>query len=112
MAQVQSIRIVEMLPMQWEIVCIVKKPRPHLLRLYERYGIATLELFGSYTRNEQTSESGLDVLVSFSRTPTFIDLADLEDELADIVGIPVDVALRSTLRPGIARNIRQDMIRT
>lgn len=110
MHEAQAIRAMESRPAEWEIVRLAGLLLPQLMRLRKRYGIDTLEVFGSYARNEQGPGSDLDILVSFARTPTFVDLADLEDELADIVGVKVDLVLRSALRPGIARNIQRDLV--
>lgn len=46
--------------------------REALPHLHEQYGIAQMWLFGSYVRNEQTTASDLDVLVSFHKPPTFL----------------------------------------
>jgi predicted nucleotidyltransferase len=107
---VQTARTPDTLPPEWDAARFAHVLRSQLPRLRERYGIATLELFGSYTRNEQRPESDLDVLVSFVQTPTLFDLVNLQDEMAELLGVSVDVVLRSTLRPGIARNIQRDLV--
>ncbi|MBO0948501.1 nucleotidyltransferase family protein [Fibrella forsythiae] len=43
------------------ILAILKSSKPVL----STYGVATIGLFGSYTRNEQTDESDIDLLIDF-----------------------------------------------
>ena len=110
MAEAQAARTVESLPPDWKVVRLAHQLRERLPEFRERYSVQTLELFGSYVRNQQRLESDLDVLVSFQRTPTLFQLVALKDELTDFLGVPVDIVLRSTLRPGIERNIRRDAV--
>ena len=37
--------------------------------LAERYSVETLEVFGSYVRDEQKKDSDLDILVTFKEEP-------------------------------------------
>jgi uncharacterized protein len=39
-------------------------------KLRERYDVDTLEVFGSRVRSDADAESDIDVLVTFTRTPT------------------------------------------
>jgi predicted nucleotidyltransferase len=81
-----------------------------LPRLRQEYGIASLALFGSYVYNAQRPGSDLDVLVSYVRTPTLLEVAHLQNELTDLLGVSVDLVLRSTLRPEIGRTILRDAV--
>ncbi len=35
--------------------------------LHEKYGVVELALFGSYSRDEQTVESDIDIMVSYNK---------------------------------------------
>jgi len=39
----------------------------HKDRLFKKYGLKLLGIFGSYARNEQTIDSDVDILVEFDR---------------------------------------------
>lgn len=109
--ETSTTRTAESLPPNWDVVRLAALLKDRLPRLRRQYGIGTLEIFGSYARNEHRSDSDLDVLVTFTRTPTLFDLVDLQDELGETLGVRVDLVLRSTLREGVARNIHADLLR-
>ncbi len=77
--------------------------------LYERYGVMSLAIFGSYARGEQGKRSDLDLLVEFDDRPlTLFQFIALENELSDRLGVKVDLVERSTLKPAIGRHILQE----
>ena len=45
---------------------MLRQQRPLLV---ERYGVESLEVFGSYVRGEQKTDSNLDILVTFHEAP-------------------------------------------
>ena len=60
--------------------------RQQLPLLAERYGVETLEVFGSYVRAEQKADSDLDVLVTFREAPSLLTFIAIENYLSDDVG--------------------------
>jgi hypothetical protein len=78
--------------------------------LIERYHIHELGVFGSYARNEQRPDSDLDLLVSFTQTPGLLTLVQLEDELSELLGVKVDLAVKSALRPRIAARVMHEVV--
>ena len=101
---------IDSLPPDWEVTRLAAVLRAHLPDLRARYGLDGMALFGSYVRNEQRPDSDLDVLVDFGRTPSLFDLVGLRDELTHLIGIPVDVVMRSTLRPRLARYVLREAV--
>lgn len=74
-------------------------------------GIREIGIFGSYIRGDQTDQSDLDILVDLSR-PSKLDLLDLisiESELSEDLGVPVDLVLKSSLKPAIGRAILSEV---
>lgn len=84
--------------------------RAHLPDLRQRYGVASLSLFGSYVRGEQHSRSDLDVLVEFAETPGLFMYVELERTLGQLLGVPVDLVMKDALKPAIARYVLQEMV--
>jgi len=83
--------------------------RSMLPELYERYGVTSLAMFGSYVRDEQDRQSDLDLLVEFDNRPlTLLQFIALENELTDRLGIKVDLVEKNTLKPAIGRHILQE----
>lgn len=103
-------RTVDALPSEWEVTRLAHRLREHLPEFRARYGLETVAVFGSYVRNEQHLDSDLDLLVTFSRTLDLIDLVGLRDELTELIGVPADVVMRSTLRPRLARYVLREAV--
>jgi predicted nucleotidyltransferase len=84
--------------------------REHLPELRERYGVRSLGVFGSYVRGDQEHGSDLDVLVEFDRVPTLFEFVRLERHLSQQLGIPVDLVMKSALKPTIGRYILEEVV--
>ncbi|MDZ7292191.1 MAG: nucleotidyltransferase family protein [candidate division KSB1 bacterium] len=84
--------------------------RQHLPEICERYKVKSLGVFGSYVRNEQKKGSDLDVLVEFDRAPTFFEFIDLEDHLSNLLGVKVDLVMKSALKPAIGQRILSEVV--
>jgi len=84
--------------------------RAQLADLSERYGVRTLAVFGSRVRGETAAESDLDLLVEFDRTPSLFRFLHLEEELSDLLGVRVDLVMRSALKPRIGARILEEAV--
>jgi hypothetical protein len=82
----------------------------HREDLASRYHLSGLGVFGSYVRGEQRPESDIDVLADFAVTPSLFTLTALEDDLSDLLGAPVDLAVKSALRPHIGARILSEVV--
>ena len=98
------------LPAEWPVAHHIAVLRQHQRSLVERYHIDSLGVFGSYVRNEQHDGSDLDVLVTFTQTPSLFTLVALQDELQDLLGIPVDIVLKGSLKPRIGQQILREVV--
>ena len=58
--------------------------RQQLPLLREQYGVETLEVFGSYIRQEQKADSDLDILVTFTEAPSLPKFLRLENYLKSV----------------------------
>lgn len=84
--------------------------RRQLPLLEERYGVATLGMFGSYVRKEAGPGSDLDVLVRFRQTPGLIKFIELENYLSDLLGLRVDLVMAEALKPGIGARVLAEVV--
>jgi len=84
--------------------------RSEMPKLESEYDVETLELFGSYVKNSQKTGSDLDVLVTFKITPGLFRYIQLENYLSDILGIKVDLVMRSALKPHIGKIILSEAV--
>jgi predicted nucleotidyltransferase len=78
--------------------------------LAEQFNVATLELFGSYVRHEERASSDLDILVTFTITPSLLKFLRLENYLSDILGIKVDLVMKDSLKPELGKNILREAV--
>ena len=72
-----------------------------------RFPVANPRLFGSVARGEDVEGSDLDILVD-APTATLFELAGLEIELEDLLGIKVDIATSDELRRSIGARVQHD----
>ena len=73
-------------------------PEALLREFGEKWGVAKLELFGSVARGEDRPDSDVDVLVTFKDgVEVGWDIVEMERELADVLGRPVDLVPRKAV---------------
>jgi uncharacterized protein len=90
-----------------EIVAILRAALPGLR---ERWPIRSLALFGSRMRQDATPDSDLDVLVEFARPVALSAFLALEDRLATITGLRIDLVSAAALKPYIGERIRSEAV--
>ncbi|MEL7665796.1 MAG: nucleotidyltransferase family protein [Methanosarcina mazei] len=83
--------------------------RQHLPELKEKYSVNYLGVFGSYIRGEQTEDSDLDILVQFDKKPGLFKYIELEDHLSELLGVKVDLVMKSALKPNIGKRILSEV---
>ena len=67
----------------------------------DAYHIRSLALFGSVARDEAGPDSDVDVLVEFDVVPSLLLLVRIENQLSDLLGVKVDLVMKSSLKPRI-----------
>jgi len=80
--------------------------------LAEEYGVRIVGVFGSYVRQEQRPDSDLDLLIELDRPPriSLIGLVELEDYLSQLLGIKVDLAIKTNLKKRLGKLILQEVV--
>mgnify|MGYP001578359384 CR=1 FL=1 len=84
--------------------------KSHLPELRETYGIKSLGVFGSYVRGEVQRRSDLDLLVEFDRVPTLFEFVRLERYLTTLLGVKVDLVMKTALKPDIGKRILSELV--
>ena len=87
---------------------LLKELRQQIPLLAERYGVETLEVFGSYVRAEQKADSDLDLLVTFREAPSLLTFIAIENYLSDELGVKVDLVMKDSLKPAIGKVILRE----
>jgi predicted nucleotidyltransferase len=78
-------------------------------RLFARYGLKSMALFGSATRGDLRPDSDVDIMVEFQR-PVGMEFIDLAEELERLVARKVDLVMRSAVKPHYMTFIERDLI--
>lgn len=87
---------------------ILKHLRELKPRLYQEMGIKRLRVFGSVGRGEATSDSDLDLLVEFEKTPG-LEFFTMDDKISSMMGgIKVDLATEGCLHPMLKNRILRE----
>jgi hypothetical protein len=84
--------------------------RQEILEAAEASGARRVRLFGSTARGEESSTSDVDVLVSLDPGRTLLDLARLEEQLAQLLDRPVDVITESGLREPFRSTVLREAV--
>ena len=68
-----------------------------------------IAIFGSYARDEANPESDVDILVEFCDRKSLLDLVGIEQELADALGLNVDLLTEKSISPYLIDRIKREM---
>jgi predicted nucleotidyltransferase len=82
----------------------------HLDTLKNKYYVKEIGIFGSYIREDQNTESDVDILVEFSKPVGLIDFIKLEEYLKDLLDINVDLVPRDGIKPALKSEILQQVV--
>jgi len=90
---------------------VIAKLRNMRLSL-KRAGIEHLSLFGSKARGDDSPKSDVDLMAEFDTEKKFslLDLVALENRLADILNMPVDLAAAKSLRDGVRERATREAV--
>ncbi|HET9052869.1 MAG TPA: nucleotidyltransferase family protein [Cyclobacteriaceae bacterium] len=84
--------------------------RDNMPQLTRKYPLASLELLGSYARNEQTPASDVDFLVEFNG-PIGLEIIDLIEDLEKLLSVcKVDLISKKYLKPHYKIYTENDLI--
>ena len=77
--------------------------------LFKKYPIKSMAIFGSYSKNEQSEDSDLDLMVEFNEK-IGIRFIDLADEIESYIGFKVDLVSRKGIKDRYFQSIKSDLI--
>ena len=87
--------------------------RNRLAEVCRRYGVARLEVMGSFARGEQTTESDLDLLVAFEPDAKVgLEFVALKLELKALIGRPVGLLTRASVEHSPNKYFRRFALRS
>jgi hypothetical protein len=76
-------------------------------------GVVRLSLFGSTARDTARPDSDVDLLATFddARPLSLLDVIRIENQIADLLGLPVDLIEEGTLKPRVRQNADREAVR-
>jgi len=89
-----------------EMIEIIKQ---HRHELEERFKVKSIAIFGSYAREEQTSQSDVDIIVEF-KEPIGLLFIHLADFLEEILETKVDLLTFDAIKPNRQRYIIEELV--
>ncbi len=89
---------------------VIRRLRQHQTEI-RRLGVRALYLFGSTARDDARAGSDVDLYFDYD-DPKFslIELAGLQNRLAELLGAPIDVMTRGSLHPRLRSRIEQSAL--
>ena len=89
-----------------DVLSVLEAHRPDLQR---RFGIASLDLFGSFARGQAREDSDIDLLVRFDGPASLSCKMEMQDYLEGLFGRPVDLVRAEALRPEYRSYVEKDI---
>lgn len=87
------------------------KIKTQLIDLLKPYQPQRISIFGSYARGEEKKDSDLDILIKFSNKISLLKLVQIQQELSENLGIPVDLVTENGIKnPRLKKYIEQNLI--
>lgn len=95
---------------QTTLKAVLQTLKNHLPDLQKNHGVKSLGVFGSYAKGSSKRNSDLDVLVEFEPVPTMFEFVRLERHLSTILGVKVDLVMKTALKPEIGKRILAELM--
>lgn len=88
-----------------DILSVLRRERT---RLFAKYGLKSMAVFGSATRDDFRPDSDVDIMIEMG-TPLGIEFIDLADELEGLLERKVDLATKGAVKPWYMVTIERDL---
>ena len=88
-----------------DILSVLRRERA---RLFAKYGLKSMAVFGSATRDDFRPDSDVDIMLAMG-TPLGIEFIDLADELEGLLERKVDLATKGAVKPWYMVTIERDL---
>ena len=77
---------------------------------FDRYGVISIGLAGSFARDEAVADSDIDIIVSIKSENKFRSFFNLLHYLEDSLECKIDMATEASLKPRIKEAIMADIL--
>ena len=77
----------------------------------KKSGAKKAAVFGSYARNEEKKNSDIDILVSFNKTKSLMELVEIQNNLEKSTGKKIDLLTEKSISPYLINKIKNEMVK-
>lgn len=84
--------------------------RDQIIAIARKYGASNVRVFGSVARGDATSNSDVDLLVTFPKNYKLLDHAALLMDIKTLLGMSVDVSVEANLNDAFRDKILKDAV--
>lgn len=88
-----------------DILAVLRRERA---RLFAKYGLKSMAVFGSATRDDFRPDSDVDIMVEFDTSKDY-DFLELAEDLQHLLKRKVDLVVRKGVRPWYMETIERDL---
>lgn len=89
----------------------IKNIKKQILPIFKKEKIKKAGIFGSYSRNEQSKSSDIDILIQAPASLSLIDLVRIKIKLEEKLKKSVDLVEYQTIKPQLKKQILSEEIR-
>jgi hypothetical protein len=86
----------------------LRQRKAEILALCQKYHASNVRVFGSVARGDNREDSDIDLLIEMPSQISFLRLVSLHQELFDLLGRRVDIAIERNLPPLIKEQTLRD----
>ena len=77
---------------------LITENLPQIKAICKKNSISYLGLFGSYARGDETKESDVDLLVTFTKVHSLFDLVEIKHEFEELLQRDVDLVQKDAIK--------------
>ena len=79
-----------------------------IIKILSKYNVKIISIFGSFSKDEETRESDIDILVEFNEVKSLYDLVGIEMEIKEEIGLKVDLVTKDSVSPYLIDTIMNE----
>ncbi len=80
-----------------------------IINFMRQHGAEKIGVFGSYARNEERTDSDLDLMVWFKDQKSLLGMIRIERELSELLGVKIDLLTEQAVSPYLIDRIKQEL---
>jgi len=81
-----------------------------IINYLSQYNPTRIGIFGSYARNEDNSQSDIDILIDFPENISLFDIGGIKYDLTEILQRSVDIVSERGLNKRLKESIHKDLM--